>query len=382
MADEDDQGQSGEGGAPPAKAGDGEEKPRPRWPLVVAGLIAVAFVAVVLILVLMPHRDAKTEDAYVTAHYANVAPRVAGQVDRVLVDDNQPVRAGTLLATLDPRDYATSLAQAEAARASDLARVDQATAIVARQPSAIRQAQAQVTTALARLALARADQRRYANLAADGAGTFQQHQQADAQLREAQAGLAQAEAELESQRRQLDALVADREAAVAQVGRDAAAVRPAPLHLGYTRIVAPLEGTIAEKTVQVGNQVAPGAPLMLVVPLGDVYIMADYRELELRHMRPGQPALIHIDSYDIDLRGHVASVAPASGATFSPIPPNNATGNFTKIVQRLPVKVTIDPGQRLARLLRAGMSAEVTVDTGLADVVDAQRRTNGRITAP
>jgi membrane fusion protein (multidrug efflux system) len=365
---------------PDAKQGDAkpdakqDDQPSARWPWFLAGGVVLVFVAVILLIVLLPHRRVTTEDAYVTAHYAMVAPRVSGQIDSVRVNDNQPVRAGTLLATIDPHDLQTALRQVEANRASDRARVAQAQAQVARQPSQIRQADAQLISARARLALAQADQRRFANLAETGAGTFQQHQQADATLRQAQATLAEAEAGRSSQLHLLDGLIADRQAAEAQVGRDDAAVAQAKLNLGYTHIVAPIDGTIAQKTVQVGNQVAPGAPLLMVVPLHDVFVIANYRELELRHMRPGQPVRIHIDAYAIDLAGHVQSLAPASGATFSPFPPNNATGNFTKIVQRLPIKIGIDPNQPLARLLRGGMSAEVTVDTNLDDVVDAQRR--------
>jgi len=133
--------------------------------------------------------------------------------------------------------------------------------------------------------------------------------------------------------------------------------------------------------VEAGNFVAPGTALMTVVPLDRLYIMANYRELALRHMAPGQPVDIHLDAYDVMLLGHVASLPPATGATFSPIPPNNATGNFTKIVQRLPVKIVVAPNQPLARLLRAGMSVETTVHTGLADVVGAQAAAPDRVTA-
>ena len=371
------------------KDGEDDDKPKSKWPWIIAGIVVTLFVAVILVIVLVPHENVTTEDAYVTVHYAMVAPRVAGQIAELPVQDNQRVRAGQLLAALDPRDYRTQLQQAEANRQASRARVLQADAQIARQPSMIRQAEAQVMTAQARLALARADQRRYAALAETGAGTFQQHQQADAQLREAQANLAQGQAEVSSQRHQLDSLVADRAAAVAQVRRDDAAIAQAKLNLDYTRIYAPISGTVAQKTVQVGNQVATGAPLLMLVPLETAFVIANYRELELRHMRPGQAATVHIDAYDIDLAGYVESLPPASGATFSPIPPNNATGNFTKIVQRLPVKIAVRPNQRLARLLRAGLSVVVTVDTNLADVVGEARcdrardaNCNGRIDQP
>jgi membrane fusion protein (multidrug efflux system) len=338
-------------------------------------------VAVLLLLILAPHPNPKTDDAYVTGHYAMIAPRVGGQIASVAVDDNQTVRAGQLLATIDDRDLRTALEQAEANLAVSRARVDQAGAQVARQPAFIDQAAAQVGAARARLALAQADQRRYAALARTGAGTFQQHQQADAQLEQARAALVQAEADLLAQRRQLDALRADRTAALASVTQATAAEHQAKLNLSYTRIVAPIDGTVGQKTVEAGNFVAPGSALMSVVPLDRLYIMANYRELALRHMAPGQSVKIHLDAYDVDLAGIVASLPPSTGATFSPIPPNNATGNFTKIVQRLPVKIVVAPNQPLARLLRAGMSVETTVHTGLADVVGAQAGASDRVTA-
>ena len=138
---------------------------------------------------------------------------------------------------------------------------------------------------------------------------------------------------------------------------------------------------VGQKTVQVGDNVSPGATLMTVVPLDAVYIAANYREEDLRHVRSGQRVTIHVDAYDIDLDGVVDSVPPASGATFASIPPNNATGNFTKIVQRLPVKIAVTPGQNLAKLLRVGFSVETTIHTGFENVVDEQSQQSARVTA-
>lgn len=345
-----------------------------RWPWFLAGGIVLVFVIVVLLVIFLPHSRVKTDDAYVTAHYAMVAPRVSGQVAAVHVDDNQNVRAGQLLVSIDDRDYRAALDQAEAALAADRAQVDQAGAQVARQPAIIRQAQAQVDAARARLGLSRADQVRYANLAATGAGTFQQHQQADTTERQDRASLESTQADLAAARRQLDALKANRTTARAKVQADAAQVEQARLNLSYTRIVAPIDGTVDQRSVQVGNFVGPGAAMMIVVPLHQAYIEANYRELALRHMHPGQHVRIHLDAYDVWLDGYVESLPAASGAALSPIPPNNATGNFTKIVQRLPVKIVPYPNQPLARLLRIGMSVETIVDTHLDDVVAAERR--------
>ena len=148
----------------------------------------------------------------------------------------------------------------------------------------------------------------------------------------------------------------------------------------YTQIRAPIDGMVGERSVQIGNYVGPGTTLMTIVPLDQVYIEANYLEVDLLHVRSGQPVTIHLDAYDIDLDGTVDSVPPASGATFAPIAPNNATGNFTKIVQRLPIKIVVTPGQPLAKLLRVGLSVETTIHTGLEDVVYEQRRSTDRVT--
>jgi membrane fusion protein (multidrug efflux system) len=354
--------------------------PLPRWPFVLVGLVVAIFAAVVLYTIFEPHPDVRTDDAYVTVHYAAIAPRISGQVAAVPVDDNDVVKAGQVLATLDPRDNETALASAEAAVARDRSHLDEISATVSRQPSIIEEQQAAVVSARARLAFAQDNARRYGNLAATGAGTTQEHQQADSTLQQGQASLDGAEASLDAARRQLDVLKAQQSAAEATVKADEAQLEQAKLNLSYTQIRAPVDGMVGERSVQVGNYVSPGTTLMTVVPLDQVYIEANYREVDLLHIRSGQPVTIHVDAYRIDLRGTVDSVPPASGVSFAPIAPNNATGNFTKIVQRLPVKIVVASGQPLAKLLRVGLSVETTIHTGLEDVVDEQRRSTNRVT--
>jgi len=354
--------------------------PLPRWPFVVVGLVVAIFAAVVLYIIFRPRPDVRTDDAYVMVHYATIAPRISGQVATVPVDDNDVVKAGQVLATLDPRDNETALASAEAAVARDRSRLDEISTTVSRQPSIIEEQQAAVASARARLAFAQADARRFGNLAATGAGTMQEHQRADTTLQQGQASLDSAVASLDAARRQLDVLKAQRSAVEATVKADEAQLEQAKLNLSYTQIPAPIDGMVGERSVQVGNYVGPGATLMTVVPLDQVYIEANYLEVDLLHVRSGQPVTIHLDAYDIDLKGTVDSVPPASGAAFAPIAPNNATGNFTKIVQRLPVKIVVTPGQPLAKLLRVGLSVETTIHTGLEDVVDEQRRSSDRVT--
>ena len=354
--------------------------PLPRWPFVLVGLVVAIFAAVVLYIIFRPRPDIRTSDAYVMVHYATIAPRISGQVATVAVDDNDVVKVGQVLATLDPRDNETVLASAEAAVARDKSRFDEISATVARQPSIIAEQQAAVTSAHARLAFAQDNARRFGNLATTGAGSTQEHQQADTTLAQDQASLDGADASLDAARRQLDVLRAQRSAAAAAVKADEAQLEQARLNLSYTQIRAPIEGMVGERSVQVGNYVGPGTTLMTVVPLDQVYIEANYLEVDLLHVRSGQPVTIHVDAYDIDLKGTVVNIPAASGAAFAPIAPNNATGNFTKIVQRLPVKIVVTPGQPLAKLLRVGMSVETPIHTGLEDVVDEQRGSSGRLT--
>jgi membrane fusion protein, multidrug efflux system len=354
--------------------------PLPRWPFIPVGLIVAVFAAVVLYIIFWPRPDVRTADAYVMVHYTTIAPRISGQVATVPVDDNETVKAGQVLATLDPRDNETALASAEAAVARDRSQLDEISATVSRQPSIIKEQQAAVASARAKLTFAQDNARRYGNLAVTGAGTMQEHQQADSSLEQAQASLDSAEASLDAARRQLDVLKAQRSAAEAAVKADEARLEQAKLDLSYTQIRAPIDGMVGERSVQAGNYVGPGTTLMTVVPLDQVYIEANYLEVDLLHVRSGQPVTIHLDAYNIDLKGIVDSVPPASGAAFAPIAPNNATGNFTKIVQRLPVKIVVTPGQPLAKLLRVGFSVETTIHTGLEDVVDEQRRSSDRLT--
>jgi membrane fusion protein, multidrug efflux system len=354
--------------------------PLPRWPLVLVGLVVAIFAAVVLYIIFRPRPDVWTADAYVMVHYAAIAPRIPGQVATVPVDDNDVVKTGQVLATLDSRDQETALAAAEAAVARDRSQLNETSATVSRQPSIIAEQQAAVASARAKLDFAQANARRYGNLAVTGAGTMQEHQQADTTLAQGQASLDSAEASLDAARRQSDVLKARRSAAEAAVKADEAQLEQARLNLSYTRIRAPIDGMVGERSVQVGNYVGPGTTLMTVVPLDQVYIEANYREVDLLHVRSGQPVTVHVDAYNIDLNGTVESVPPASGAAFAPIAPNNATGNFTKIVQRLPVKIVVTQGQPLAKLLRVGLSVETTIHTGLEDVVDEQRRSSDRVT--
>lgn len=362
-------------------ASDDQESAPAKWPFVVTALVIVVFCGVVLAIIFLPTRHVWTNDAYVTAHYATIAPRVPGQVVEVLVDDNQSVKAGQVLARLDPSDYETALMRSKAQLVHDEALVSDAQASVERQPSMIEESKAEAARITAQLVYARQNAQRYHNLAQTGAGSNQEKQLTDASMREMEANLRSMNARIAAAEADIPILRARHEASLKTLEIDRAIIRQDELNLSYTEIRAPFDGMVGEKTVQSGNYVAPGAALMAVVPMDQLWIMANYREIALRHMRPGQHTRIHVDAYDMDLDGIVDSIPPASGAAFAPIAPENATGNFTKIVQRLPVKIIVAPNQPLAKLLRMGFSVETSVDTHLENVVDEQQHSASGITA-
>ena len=363
---------------PPSPRPDDRHLRTARWPWIGAGSLMVVFIAVVLFLILAPNANVWTNDAYVQVHYAQIAPRISGKVIKVAVTDNQSVKPGDLLVELDNADETVALHQAKAQAAQAQAQVLNAQAVLARQPSMIEQAKAQVAMVRAQLTLSLANKNRFDELAGTGAGSEQQRQQASSVYNTQEAQLAAAIAAVESADLQTDVLKADLQAAHATLDADNAAVAQAALNLSYATITAPLDGMVDALGVQVGDYVSPGQTLMTVVPLNQLYILANYRETALAHVWPGQKVKIHVDAYNIDLKGIVAQLPPTTGALYSPIPPANASGNFTKIVQRLPVKVMILPGQPLAPLLRAGMSVETTIYTNLDNVVERQKKAAGQ----
>jgi membrane fusion protein (multidrug efflux system) len=344
-----------------------------RLPWAVASTVVLGFIAVVVWRIYAPSPDVWTDDAYVRVHYATIAPRVPGQVTSVRVDDNDMVKAGQVLAELDDRDFRVALEQAQAQVAAARASIENIDSQLDVQQAQIAANQAQVDQAQAALVFAQQQAARYQHLEQTGYGTVQNEQQHTSQLHQQQAALASAQATVKLAQRQVEALKAQRNSAVASLGQAEAQRDQAQLNLSYTKILAPVDGMIAQRSVQVGNYVSVGAAVMAVVPLSEVYVEANYREVQLGHVRAGQHARIHVDAYNIDLEGKVVDVPAASGTTFATLQPDNATGNFTKIVQRLPVKIVLAPYQPTARLLRVGLSVEATIETKLADVVTASR---------
>ncbi|HEY3678071.1 MAG TPA: HlyD family secretion protein [Bradyrhizobium sp.] len=319
-----------------------------------------------------------TDDAYVKADSTIVSPKISGYLAEVLVGDNQPVKAGQLLARIDDRDFRTALDQAHADVAGSEAAVRNLDAQIALQQPLIEQGTADVTAAEANLQFASEEQARYEGLMKSGSGTVQRAQQSDAALREKTAQLQHGRSGLLAAQKKVDVLVTERAKAVAQLDHARAVEQQATLNLSYTRITAPVDGTVGARTLRVGQFVQAGTQLMAVVPLDAVYVVANFKETQLTHVRNGQPVEVRIDSFHgTRLKGHVDSLSPASGLEFALLPPDNATGNFTKIVQRVPVKIVLDD-HSLTGLLRPGMSAEPTVNTKATAVV-ARRQSIDRV---
>jgi membrane fusion protein (multidrug efflux system) len=317
-----------------------------------------------------------TDDAYVKADSTIIAPKVSGYIAEVLVSDNQPVKPGQLLARIDDRDFRTALNQARADVAGAQAAVRNLDAQIELQEPLIQQQAAEVDAAEANLKFAQEERARYDDLMKSGSGTVQRAQQTDAALRAQSAQLQQGKAGLIAANKRIEVLSTERAKAVAQLDRARAVEQQATLNLSYTQITAPVDGAVGARSLRVGQYVQAGTQLMAVVPLDAVYVVANFKETQLTHVRNGQPVELRIDSFhSTRLKGHVDSLSPASGLEFALLPPDNATGNFTKIVQRVPVKIVLDD-HNLTGLLRPGMSAEPTVNTKAAAIAerDAQKR--------
>ena len=305
-----------------------------------------------------------TDDAYVQAHSVLISPKVSGYISEVPVDDNQAVKAGQVIARIDPRDYDTALDQARANVAAAQASIETLNQQIAQQRLVVEQDRQQVASDQAALVYSQQDYQRYTILAKDGYGTVQRAQQAQADIREKDAMQQHDIAVVAAAEKQIGVFEAQLAQANATLAQQQAMEHQAELNLSYTAITAPVDGTVGVRTLRVGEYVQAGTQLMAVVPLQAVYIVANYKETQLTNVRPGQPATIDVDTFPgAKIHGHVDSLAPASGQEFALLPPDNATGNFTKIVQRIPLKIVVDEDDPLVGKLRPGMSVEPTIDT-------------------
>ena len=308
--------------------------------------------------------EVSTDDSYVKADSTIIAPKVGGYLSEVLVRDNQPVKAGQVLAKIDDRDYVVALAQARADVAAAQAEIDNINATIDHQQAVIAQADGTVAVDKATLIFAEQDYARYKDLASRGAGTIQNAQRATSTRDAATATLARDEAALRAAQVQTKILRAQLEEANAALEQKRAVAQQAELNLGYTTITAPVDGVVGNRTLRVGQFVQAGTNLMAIVPIERVYIVANYKETQLTDVRKGQPVAVEVDTFPgARFEGHVDSIAPASGQEFALLPPDNATGNFTKVVQRIPVKIVLEVQSELVGLLRPGMSVVPVINT-------------------
>ncbi len=328
-----------------------------------------------------------TDDAYVEADSTIIAPQVSGYLSAVLVADNQPVRAGQTLAKIDDRDYVAALDQAKADVATARADIENATAALQQQQAVIAQARATVAVDQAILTYAEQENARYGDLANRGSGSVQMAQQTVSKLDTARATLTRDTAVVTAAEQQVAILQAQLAKANAALQHNQAVQEQAQLNLGFTNIVAPIDGVVGNRSLRIGQFVQAGTQLMAVVPLAAVYVVANFEEIQLAGIRAGQPVNIVVDTYSgTTIKGHIDSVAPTSGQEFALLPPDNATGNFTKIVQRIPVKIAIDPIDLLHGELRPGMSVTPTIDTrtaaGTETSVDTKTLVHAKVSAP
>lgn len=330
--------------------------------LALAGAVLLA--AGLLYWFLIARYSESTDDAYLQADSVTLAPKVTGYVREVLVNDNQRIGAGQPVVRLEDDQYQARLDQANANILSNQADIDRATAEITRQQAEIEEAQARQRSALVQLHYAEHEYQRYRPLAASGAENQEKLTDLGRSRDQAQADYDANVAAVKSASAQIRSMQAQIEQTKAQLSSARASRQQSGIDLRDTVILSPIDGYVGDRAVRVGQYVQPGTRLLTVVPNDDIYLVANFKETQLTNMRPGQPASLHVDSIpDHAFRGEVQSFAPGTGSLFALLPPDNATGNFTKIVQRVPVRIRItEQSPELKRLL-AGMSVSVDVDT-------------------
>ena len=305
-----------------------------------------------------------TDDAYIGGDVTVIGPKVPGYITELKVVDNQFVRAGDLLVKIDDRDYQAALHKAEGAVAAQQALLANLDATEELQHAVIGQAKAGIDAANAETVRSRDDHARYKELVSRSAVSVESAQRADATFKTAQANGAKAQASLLATQRQLNVIASQKQQARAALMQAVAEREMAQLNVGYTELRAPVDGVIGNRRARVGTYAAAGTQLLSVVPASGLWVDANFKEDQLAHMLPGQPVTIHADVLPgREFHGHLDSLAPATGAQFSVLPPENATGNFTKIVQRVPVRVLLDQNDSTLGSLRPGLSVTAQVDT-------------------
>lgn len=306
----------------------------------------------------------ETDDAYIGGDVTVIGPKVAGYIEEVLVTDNQKVKAGDVLVRLDSRDYRANLTKAEGAVAAEQALLANLDATEQLQHAVISQARAGIDAASAETSRSRDDDERYKKLVGSNAVSVESAQRANATFKTAQAISARAQAELLATQRQLEVIDTQKQQARAALMQAKAERDLAQLNVGYTELKAPVDGVVGNRRARVGAYAQAGSQLLSVVPSSGLWVDANFKEDQLARMTSGQRVIIRADVLSGQVfHGYLDSLAPASGAQFSVLPPENATGNFTKIVQRVPVRIVLDPADGVLGHLRPGLSVTAEVDT-------------------
>ncbi|GAB6263519.1 HlyD family secretion protein [Photobacterium sp. R1] len=314
-----------------------------------------------------------TDNAYLQGEITNISPKIAGYIQETYVSDNELVEAGQLLATIDDRDYQAALEKAKANLAVTQAAVTNLKAQSQLQKTVIRQSASQVDSAQAEVERAQQQAKRARSLLAKNYSSQDEVDDASSHLKVSQAEFEAANANLQAARDQLQVLNSQKNQAEASVSEALAQVKQAELNLSYTHIYAPVDGIIGKRSLRLGLYVQPGMPLLSLVPTHEVWIEANFKETQLANIRQGQHVEVELDAYPGQtLEGIVDSFSPATGAKFALLPPENATGNFTKIVQRVPVKIVIPHPEQLNGQLLPGLSVITTIDTRASLVQDPE----------
>jgi membrane fusion protein (multidrug efflux system) len=305
-----------------------------------------------------------TDNAFLQADKVTVAPKVAGFVSAVLVTDNQPVKAGDVIATIDDADYKVAIAEAQADLDKSVAQLEGYKAAVVQQQAQVETSRADIINAEAALTFAQQEAARSEDLLSRGAGTTQRAQQTRSDLLQRQGTLTKSRSALIAAEKQVITYEALAKSAIATIAGAQAKLDQAKLNLSYTMVRAPIDGVVGDRSVRVGQLVQAGINLLTVVPMGrDIYLVANFKETQIGRMTQGQPVSFTVDAFgNHEFRGKVESFSPGTGAQFALLPPENATGNFTKIVQRIPVRIRLADDALLAQL-RPGLSVEATVET-------------------
>jgi membrane fusion protein, multidrug efflux system len=349
----------------PAPAANGDGNRRIRTVLfIVLAVLAVVAIGYGVRWLLYGRYIESTDDAYLRADSVTVSPRVNGYIDQVFVVDNQNVKAGDPLVHIDLRNYKAVLNQQDASVDARDADIKAAENQITQQEASVESAQAQLIGAQANAKFARDEADRYKNLRDQGVETDERYAQAVNERNQTAATVLGAAANVKVAERQLTTLTSQMGQVHAQLEAAKAASNTAKLNLDDTLIRASIDGRIGDKSAQVGQYVQPGTRLMSVVPVQDVYLVANYKETQVRQIRVGQKATVKVDALGSEeIPGIVVSFAPGTGAQFALLPPENATGNFIKIVQRVPVRIKLDPSKEVAARLVPGLSVSVDIDT-------------------